>query len=100
MLNGVGGRTIAEAKSRMSYAEAIDWAAYIKQRGALNQGMRIEAGFALLAMMLSRVHGGKAEMADFMPHFDKPEPSSIQDVFNMLKQVHAQNKKAEVDPNG
>lgn len=96
MLNGVGGRTVAEAKERLSYVEANQWAAYLNQRGSINQGLRIEAGFALLAMILSRVNGGKAEVSDFMPHFDKQEPeeASIEDVFSMFKKLSAQSKVA------
>lgn len=94
MLNGIGGRTIAQAKESMTYAEALQWSAYIKKRGSLNAGLRLEAGFALLATMLSRAHGGKADMDDFMPHFDKPE-ANIEDVFNMLKKAWGEQKGAK-----
>jgi hypothetical protein len=68
VLNGIGGRTIAEAKERMSYAEAQDWAEYIERRGSINLGKRMEYGFALVGMLISRATGGKATMKDFMPH--------------------------------
>lgn len=68
----------------MSYVEAVQWSTYIQQRGSLHLGLRLEQGIALLAMILSRTSGGKAEMEDFMPHFDKPE-ASIEDVFNLLR---------------
>lgn len=68
VLHGIGGRTILEAKTRMTYGEAMDWYAYIRRRGSLNLGNRLEHGFAMLATVLSRIHGGQAEMGDFMPY--------------------------------
>lgn len=52
--------------------------------------MRMEAGFALVAMMLSRVNGGKAKIEDFMPHKDAPE-ASIEDIFAGFKKMAADN---------
>ena len=49
MLAGVGGRTIEEAKERLSFEETLAWAAYMRQRGSLHVGMRLEVGFELLA---------------------------------------------------
>ena len=83
MLNGVGGRSVAEAKERLSHIEALKWQAYIEKRGTLDLGLRLEAGFAMLAWQINRALGGKAEMNDFMPHFDEPE-ASLSDVMNML----------------
>lgn len=54
----------------MTYAEALQWFAYVKKRGSLNVGRRIECGIALLAMMFNRSQGGKADMSDFTPHED------------------------------
>lgn len=71
VLNGIGGRTIAEAKERMSFSEAQSWAAYINRRGPINLGTRLEHGFALIAMLISHATGGKANMSDFMVHADK-----------------------------
>lgn len=85
MLNGIGGRTVAEAKDRMAYAEALDWFSYIRRRGTLNTGLRLEAGFALLASILNNAHGGKAKMADFMPHFDHEDEMSVDSVFKKLQ---------------
>ena len=83
MLNGVGGRTVEEAKERISYAEAVDWAEYMRKRGSLNVGMRLEAGFALIAAAINNGLGGSATPADFMPHFESPE-ASIADVMKTL----------------
>lgn len=73
VLWGVGGCTIEEAKERLSYREAQQWFAYIRKRGSLNLGRRIECGIGLLALMKNRAAGGSAEMEDFTPHEDKPE---------------------------
>ena len=83
MLNGVGGASVAEAKERISYAEALQWQAYVEKRGTINLGLRLEVGFALLAWTINRALGGKAEMSDFMPHFDEPD-ATLADVMTIL----------------
>lgn len=83
MLAGVGGRSVAEAKERLTHEEALQWQAYRQMRGSLNVGMRLEAGFALVATMINRGLGGKANPSDFAPHFDEPE-STLSDVLNIL----------------
>lgn len=83
MLHGIGGRTIAEAKERMTYDELLSWSEYIRLRGSLNVGNRLEYGFALIAMMINRACGGKTDMSDYMPHFEKP-PASIEDIMGVL----------------
>lgn len=75
VLNGVGGRTVAEAKERMQYAEFIDWLAYRRMRGSLHVGTRLESGVALLASLISRACGGNASQLDFMPHAEPPATS-------------------------
>jgi hypothetical protein len=82
VLNGVGGRTVEEAKERMSYAEALQWRQYLERRGTTHLGMRLEAGFALLASSINRALGGKASIEDFMPHADPPD--SLAQVMNIL----------------
>ena len=74
MLAGVGGMTVAEAKSRMSYREAQQWASFIKQNGPINSTRRIEAMLAKVCWVIQRVQGGKMEAEDFMPDYSKPEP--------------------------
>jgi len=73
VLHGIGGRTIAEAKRRMSVAEAMQWVEYIQKRGSLNVGLRVEAAVAVLSTQVNRALGGKSELQDFMPHWDQPE---------------------------
>lgn len=70
----MGGRTIAEAKHRLSYDEYISWVRYRNQRGSLHTGMRIESNAALLASMFANTkskHGGYT-IYDFAPHHDEP----------------------------
>jgi len=94
VLAGVGGRTIAEAKERLTYSEALQWFEYIRRRGSLNLGRRIECGFALLASMYNRAHGGKVEYHDFAPHEDRPgesgEPASIDELVTLFGAVEKQ----------
>ena len=70
MLCGVGGRTIAEAKHRLSYTEFLSWVKYRNLRGRFNVGMRVESGTAQLAMLYANSHSrhGGYKIFDFMPH--------------------------------
>jgi hypothetical protein len=83
VLAGVGGCTVAEAKERLTYEEALAWSAYMRKRGSLNVGMRLEHGFALLAAMINNALGGRAELRDFMPHAE-PKQGTIEDVMTLL----------------
>lgn len=71
MLNGVGGKTVAEAKASMSYPEAMAWAAYRNKHGSFNLAARAEQMGAIVALQVNRMGGGKAELVDFMPHQEK-----------------------------
>lgn len=84
MLNGIGGKTIEEAKQNISYAEYLDWCEYIKKRGTLDVGSRLEWAAAMISMIVNNSAGGKAKMTDFMPHWEQPQ-AKIEDVFRMLK---------------
>ncbi|WP_277962058.1 hypothetical protein [Pseudomonas sp. RIT-To-2] len=64
----MGGRTIAEAKERLSYQEALAWEQYLVRYGSLHPGRRLEASSATVALQVHRLGGGSAELADFMPH--------------------------------
>lgn len=86
MLAGVGGRTVAEAKRRLSHREALAWREYVGRRGSLNTGRRVEYGVALLAMQQNRINGGKARLQDFLLHEREPEPvASIQGLQALLQ---------------
>jgi len=90
VLNGIGGRTIAEAKANLTYNEALSWMAYFERSGTANLGLRMERGVALLATILNNVHGGKANFDDFLPKRGEPEEeveASAQDLFALLQSV-------------
>lgn len=69
---------MAEAKERLSYAEFLAWAAYRRKYGTLHPGMRLEHAAALVATVVNRMGGGKAEMKDFMPHFEE-QPLTLEE---------------------
>ncbi|MBW9244198.1 MULTISPECIES: phage tail assembly protein T [Pseudomonas] len=71
MLNGVGGRTVAEAKASISYTEAMAWAAYRNKHGSFSVTSRAEQMGAIIALQVNRLGGGTAELIDFMPHQEK-----------------------------
>ena len=73
-MNGIGGRTIAEAQENMSYPEFMVWCKFRGRRGSLNQGMRVEAAIARLASFYGNCRAGKKvfEIGDFAPHMDEP----------------------------
>lgn len=71
MLNGVGGRTVAEAKASISYPEAMAWAAYRNKHGSFNIAARAEQMGAIVALQVNRMGGGTADLIDFMPHQEK-----------------------------
>ena len=77
VLNGIGGRTIAEAQERISYPEFLQWVIYRRKRGSLNLGRRVEHGSALLATLYSnsKSKNGGHKIHDFMPHEDEPAVS-------------------------
>lgn len=86
MLHGIGGKTIKEAKQNVTAKEFDKWAEYIRKRGSLNVGQRVEAAVAVLATQVNRALGGKAELLDFMPHWDQPEVG-IEDLAKMFGAV-------------
>jgi hypothetical protein len=83
VLNGVGGCSVEEAKERLSHEETLKWQAYMEKRGPLDLGLRMEMGFALIAWMINRALGGKAEIEDFTPHVERAQ-ASLSDVMNIL----------------
>jgi hypothetical protein len=94
---GVGGKTIAEAKRNMSFAEARQWVAYVRKRGPLNTSRHIEWGFSLLASLICTgnkitIAGQKPTQKTFMPYSYPAESGgdvegSITDVFNLFKRL-------------
>ncbi|WP_374979012.1 hypothetical protein PSGK_18865 [Pseudomonas solani] len=55
----------------------MSWVKYRELRGSFNTGMRVEAGFALIASMMMNFITKSDEYtpSDFMPHLQAPEPT-------------------------
>lgn len=76
VLNGVGGRTIAEAKLNMTNAEVSKWAALRNKRGSFFTGRRIEQSIGALMALYAQNHvkeGVEVNPYDYMVHEDEPE---------------------------
>jgi len=75
VLNGIGGRTVAEAKRNISCAEFWQWCAYIEKRGSLNPSLRLERAIARLAQLFLQSQGVKnVSFYDLLPHEEAPLP--------------------------
>jgi hypothetical protein len=68
-MNGIGGKTIDEAKENLSKKEALDWRTYQLRHGSLNPAYHIEKGFAALTALIINRTGGRARVDDFRPYF-------------------------------
>jgi hypothetical protein len=79
----------------MTHVEAIRWQVYMRQRGTLNLGLRLEAGFALLAAKIDWAVGGKSKVTDYLPKREQPqiEVATAQDMFATLTRVAARNER-------
>jgi len=73
-MNGIGGRTIAEAQETMSINEFIVWQKFRNKRGSLHLGMRVEEQLAKFQAMWANTKTGKDAALlykeDFAPHLD------------------------------
>lgn len=94
MLNGIGGSTVEEAKERMSDHEFGQWCAFIRKRGTLNLGTRLELGVALLATVIKTSAGHRAKMSDFLPKREEDKEMGIQEVFAMFRAKAAETNQA------
>ncbi|MFW1755999.1 MULTISPECIES: hypothetical protein [Acinetobacter] len=71
VINGIGGRTIAEAKANISNPELMLWRSYRKKYGSLFFGRRIEQAFGNWIAHYTRFkvkEGTSINAFDFMPH--------------------------------
>lgn len=73
----------------MTHSEAIGWSEYIRRRGSLNFGMRLEQGVAqLMSLMINRTGGNNGrpvKAADFVIHKDPEPPISLADAMRDWK---------------
>lgn len=81
-MNGIGGRTIAEAQERMTYLEFLVWMRFRAKRGSMHQGMRVEMALAQFQAFYVNSKTGKdvprLHQQDFAPHMD-PRVESLED---------------------
>jgi len=83
---GIGGRTIAEAKRRLTYAEFLAWMAYRRKRGSLHFGLRGDRQMALLCLTACQLAGVKGlDRYDFLPYESRPAPQ-MPDLTEAIKQ--------------
>ena len=73
MAAGIGGRTVAEAKENLSLREAFQWGEYIKRKGSLHVGRRLEFMLGRITWMFNSYLGGKQPLTDFLPGYDEDE---------------------------
>ena len=89
MLNGIGGRTIAEAQQNMSLVEARQWAQYMQRHGGLNIAERVEQAAALICATGAQLMGNKkVTVKDFIPNRESDDELKIatpQDFLRLLK---------------
>lgn len=87
-MSGIGGRTVEEAKQRLSYAEFCSWLAYRRKRGTFHQGLRQDRATGLLATIYANAHRKKDADAfniwDFLPYEDEP-PMTLEQAMEQWK---------------
>jgi hypothetical protein len=89
---GIGGRTVAEAKLRMTYDEFLRWCEFRNTQGSLHVGMRIDRAVsrALANYFSAMTRGKRFKPTDFSPYDQQSSKVDIDDpdaVFNVLKGV-------------
>ena len=60
--------------------EFMMWLTYRKKNGPMNDIRRFDRPAALVSLILSRIHGGKAEMEDFLPFGRKEKEATLSDI--------------------
>ncbi|PZT41928.1 phage tail protein [Stenotrophomonas maltophilia] len=81
-MNGIGGRSIAEAMECLSIREFQLWSVYRAKRGSLNLGGRMDAAAGMLAALFVNANKKPGsppfKPADFIPYADA-EPISLEE---------------------
>jgi len=93
-LNGIGGRTIAEAQQNLSLVEARHWAQYMRRHGGLNIAERVEQSSALICSTAAQLMGNKnAKVADFIPNRESDDELRYATPEDFLKVLQASRKQ-------
>ena len=92
-MNGIGGRTIAEAQQNMSLVEARHWAKYMRRHGGLNIAERIEQAAALICATGAQLMGNKnVKVADFVPNRESDDELRYATPQDFLKVLQASRR--------
>ncbi len=81
------GGTIAELQARMPLREVHVWLAYRNKYGPMSDVRRFDRPAALIASLISRAHGGKAELRDFMPFGIDQDAVSMDEIIAAFGEV-------------
>lgn len=102
VLAGVGGRTVAEAKRSLSYAEFTSWLAYRSKFGPLCPGRYVGDSLAVIAAKFAQARGMKLQngqsvgVSDFLlydsPRGDDKE-GTPEEIFDLLTAVSVGKNK-------
>lgn len=94
MMNGIGGRTIAEAQQNMSLVEARQWAQYMRRHGGLNVAERVEQAAALICATGAQLMGNKKILVkDFIPNREGDDELRFATPEDFLKVLQASRKQ-------
>ena len=92
-MNGIGGRTIAEAKQNMSMVEAHHWAKYLQRHGGLNIAERVEQAAALICATGAQLMGSKkVKVADFIPNRESDDELKLATPQDFLRVLQASRR--------
>jgi hypothetical protein len=93
-MNGIGGRTIAEAQQSMSLVEARHWAQYLRRHGGLNIAERVEQAAALICATGAQLMGNKKiKVSDFLPNRESDDELRYATPQDFLKVLQASRKQ-------
>lgn len=81
----IGGMTIKEIQSRITYSEFNQWRAYRKKYGPMNDVRRYDRAAALIASTMVNLNGGKKEMVDYMPFGKDEREPELNDIVAAFK---------------
>jgi len=92
VLNGIGGATIAEAQSTLSWEEFLVWGAYVAKRGSLNAGYRTEIAVGRLCAVFANFQRTKQtdpqwHVEDFAPHMDVERVITLEELAKQMGAV-------------
>ena len=68
----------------MTYAEAMQYAEYVKRRGPMNPTLRTDAALARISAQINNACGGKAKPADFMPWANDEDEATPENAMKLL----------------